>query len=119
MPAVLQKHILSRSFVTPAQLAVVTKHFRPSALTSVIQERQMTSLCGVSPILHRSYRCHLPAHCESCIAVIGATCQHIANPALDINRHIFFVRTKKNEKRPDKIYFVMAVPKIGWLEKEK
>jgi hypothetical protein len=27
VPAVLQKHILSRCFVTPAQLAVVTKHF--------------------------------------------------------------------------------------------
>jgi len=27
VPAVLQKHILSRCFVRPAQLAVVTKHF--------------------------------------------------------------------------------------------
>lgn len=27
MPAVLQRHILSRCFVAPAQLAVVTKHF--------------------------------------------------------------------------------------------
>ena len=27
MPAVFQRHILSRRFVTPAQLAVVTKHF--------------------------------------------------------------------------------------------
>lgn len=34
------------------KLAVVTKHFLSDALTFVIQERQVTSLCGVSPILH-------------------------------------------------------------------
>ncbi|MER1685912.1 hypothetical protein, partial [Enterobacter hormaechei] len=34
-------------------MAVGTKHFLSAALTFVIQERQVTSLCGVSPILHR------------------------------------------------------------------
>lgn len=34
MPAVLQKHILSRCFVTPAQLAVVTKHFLSASATA-------------------------------------------------------------------------------------
>ncbi|MGS6285071.1 hypothetical protein, partial [Enterobacter asburiae] len=33
--------------------AVGTKHFLSAALTFVIQERHVTSLCGVSPILHR------------------------------------------------------------------
>ena len=32
MPAVLQKHIVSRCFVAPAQLAVVTKHFLSGSL---------------------------------------------------------------------------------------
>lgn len=33
MPAVLQKHIVSRCFVAPAQLAVVTKHFLSASVT--------------------------------------------------------------------------------------
>ncbi|MCV5646388.1 hypothetical protein OFN55_26910, partial [Escherichia coli] len=36
---------------------VSTKHFLSAALTFVIQERQMTSLCGVRPILHRIKKC--------------------------------------------------------------
>lgn len=36
---------------------MITKHFLSAALTFVIQERQMTSLCGVSPILHRIKKC--------------------------------------------------------------
>ncbi|MFU0914213.1 hypothetical protein [Klebsiella pneumoniae] len=38
-------------------MAVGTKHFLSAALTFVIQERQVTSLCGVSPILHRIKKC--------------------------------------------------------------
>lgn len=50
MPAVLQKHILSRRFVTPARWRWPQNISCPDYLT---RERQMTSLCGVSPILHR------------------------------------------------------------------
>jgi len=38
-------------------MAVGTKHFLFDVLTFVIQERQVTSLCGVSPILHRIKKC--------------------------------------------------------------
>ncbi|MCK2580109.1 hypothetical protein MZE38_22680, partial [Escherichia coli] len=38
-------------------MAVGTKHFLSAALTLLIQERQVTSLCGVSPILHRIKKC--------------------------------------------------------------
>ncbi|EUL29966.1 hypothetical protein P852_04756 [Enterobacter asburiae] len=37
--------------------AVLQMHILSAALTFVIQERQMTSLCGVSPILHRIKKC--------------------------------------------------------------
>ena len=39
-----------------------TKHFLSAALTFVIQERQVTSLCGVSPILHRIKKCSTGAY---------------------------------------------------------
>ena len=39
-----------------------TKHFLSAALTFVIQERQVTSLCGVSPILHRIKKCSSGAY---------------------------------------------------------
>ena len=39
-----------------------TKHFLSAALTFVIQERQVTSLCGVSPILHRIKKCSYGAY---------------------------------------------------------
>ncbi|CAM7144097.1 hypothetical protein G969_04872 [Escherichia coli UMEA 3337-1] len=55
MPAVLQKYILSRC-------RVATKHFLSAALTFVIQERQVTSLCGVRPILHRIKKCSYGAY---------------------------------------------------------
>jgi len=50
VPAVLQKHILSRRFVTPARWRWPQNISCPDYL---MRERQMTSLCGVSPILHR------------------------------------------------------------------
>jgi len=40
-------------FCNMGKLSVVTKHVLSDALTFAIQERQVTSLCGVSPILHR------------------------------------------------------------------
>lgn len=40
----------------------MTKHFLSAALTFVIQERQVTSLCGVSPILHRIKKCSTGAY---------------------------------------------------------
>ncbi|WP_268603638.1 hypothetical protein, partial [Escherichia coli] len=43
-------------------IAVGTKHFLSAALTFVIQERQVTSLCGVSPILHRIKKCSTGAY---------------------------------------------------------
>jgi len=42
--AVLQKHILLRRFVAPAQLAVATKHFLSAELTSLSAE--LTSLAS-------------------------------------------------------------------------
>lgn len=39
-----------------------TKHFLSAALTFVIQERQVTSLCGVRPILHRIKKCSYGAY---------------------------------------------------------
>ncbi|MEW0317064.1 hypothetical protein AB0S61_24145, partial [Escherichia coli] len=44
-------------FCNMGKLAVVTKHFLSDALTFVIQEHQVTSLCGVSPILHPMKKC--------------------------------------------------------------
>ncbi|WP_248498062.1 hypothetical protein, partial [Staphylococcus aureus] len=46
----LQRHILSRCFVVSAQWRWPQNISCPDNST---RERQMTSLCGVSPILHR------------------------------------------------------------------
>ncbi|WP_211437575.1 hypothetical protein, partial [Escherichia coli] len=49
-------------FCSADKLAVDTKHFLSAALTFVIQERQVTSLCGVRPILHRIKKCSYGAY---------------------------------------------------------
>ncbi|MCO7413547.1 hypothetical protein, partial [Enterobacter asburiae] len=46
-----------RMFCNTGKPAVATKHVLSAALTFVIQTRQRTSLCGVSPILHRIKKC--------------------------------------------------------------
>lgn len=43
-------------------MAMGTKHFLSAALTLLTQERQVTSLCGVSPILHRIKKCSYDAY---------------------------------------------------------
>ncbi len=49
-------------FCDMGKLAVVTNHFLSAALTFLIQERQVTSFCGVSPILHRIKKCSYGAY---------------------------------------------------------
>ena len=49
-------------FCSADKLAVDTKHILSSALTVVIQKYQVTSLYGVSPILHRIKKCSYGAY---------------------------------------------------------